>query len=62
MASITTDTADDVGGEVSLLGAIILAVSNLTTYSSWSEVELDYEGMNTYSFGKLGSRRHGEYR
>jgi hypothetical protein len=41
MASVTADTADDVGSEVSLLGAIILAVSDLTTYSSWSEVILD---------------------
>lgn len=31
MTSIATDTADDVGGEVALLGTIVLAMTNLST-------------------------------
>lgn len=30
MASISANTADDVGGEVALLGAVVLSVANLT--------------------------------
>lgn len=31
MTRISTDTANDVGGEILLLGAIVFAMSNLTT-------------------------------
>lgn len=31
MTSVATDTANDVGGEVALLRAVVLAMSNLTT-------------------------------
>ena len=31
MASVATDTTDDVGSEVALLGAVILAMANLAT-------------------------------
>lgn len=31
MTSIATDTANDVGGEVALLGTVVLAVTNLPT-------------------------------
>lgn len=31
MASIATDATDDVGGKVTLLGAVVLAMSDLTT-------------------------------
>lgn len=31
MASVTTDTADDVGSVVLALGAVVFAVTNLTT-------------------------------
>ena len=34
MASIATRTTDDVGGEIALLRAVVLAVSNLTTYDT----------------------------
>ena len=32
MASVATHTTDDVGGKVALLGAVVLAVTDLTTY------------------------------
>ena len=32
MASIATDTADNVGGKVALFGAVVFAVTNLSTY------------------------------
>lgn len=32
VACVATDTTDDVGGEVALLGAVVLAVSDLTTF------------------------------
>lgn len=32
MTSVATDTTDNVGGKVALLGAVVLAVTDLTTY------------------------------
>lgn len=40
VACIATDTTDNVGGKVALLGTVILAVSDLTTFASleiWSK-------------------------
>jgi hypothetical protein len=33
MTSITTDAANDVRGEVALLGAVVFAMTDLTTYA-----------------------------
>ena len=34
VTSVTADTTDDVRGEVALLGTVILAVTDLTTYNN----------------------------
>jgi hypothetical protein len=39
VAGVATNATDDVGGEVALLGAVILAVSDLTTYNIISNHE-----------------------
>ncbi len=38
MASVTADTTDDVGSKIALLWAVILAVTDLTTYRMVSGV------------------------
>jgi hypothetical protein len=44
VTSIATNTTDDVGGEVALLGAVVLAVTNLTTCCSVRNNEKEKTG------------------
>jgi hypothetical protein len=44
VTSIATNTTDDVGGEVALLGAVVLAVTDLTTYYTVRNHEKDKMG------------------
>ena len=37
MSRVPTNSADDVGGKIALLGAVILAMTDLTTYGSVSK-------------------------
>ena len=58
VAGVATDTTDDVGGEIALLRAVILAVTDLTTYRMISRVSICKVRGVSYNSGKLGSRRH----
>ena len=63
VASIATRTTDDIGGEIALLRAVVLAVSDLTTCDIVRiHGKEEANVASTYSFGKPGSHRRGEYR
>ncbi len=62
MACVATNSTDNVSSKITLLWAIIFAMTDLTACNEVSKV-CGMEGkQDTYSFDMLGSRRHGGYR